>query len=367
MKPFVVVGLALAALGTLGAGAVFFLEPARTAPVASPAGRESVISVVETGALVRSWPRTLAAGGRLAPWQEAVIGSELDSLRITALLVDVGSVVVRGQEMARLSHDGPRAELRRQEAALAQARAALAQAGADARRARLVKDSGALSEQRVAQYLVAEETAAAAVAAAAAAVESARIVLAQTSLRAMDDGVVIARSATLGQVVSSGAELFRLLRQGRVEWQAELDARQLARVRPGMVARLTLPGGERIEGQVRVVSPALDGATGRAIAYVALPAGVTAGAFVSGEIDLGEAPAVTLPQSAVVLRDGRAYVFTVGADGTVTRQGIVVGRRRDGYVEIVEGLPAAARVVEAGGALLSDGARVTVLRAEGGP
>ena len=254
MKPFVVVGLALAALGTLGAGAVFFLEPARTAPVASPAGRESVISVVETGALVRSWPRTLAAGGRLAPWQEAVIGSELDSLRITALLVDVGSVVVRGQEMARLSHDGPRAELRRQEAALAQARAALAQAGADARRARLVKDSGALSEQRVAQYLVAEETAAAAVAAAAAAVESARIVLAQTSLRAMDDGVVIARSATLGQVVSSGAELFRLLRQGRVEWQAELDARQLARVRPGMVARLTLPGGERIEGQVRVLS-----------------------------------------------------------------------------------------------------------------
>ncbi|WP_063840356.1 efflux RND transporter periplasmic adaptor subunit [Azospirillum thiophilum] len=327
-----------------------------------PAARSSVLTVTVTLPHTEDWARTLPASGALAAWQEAVIGAETGNLRITHLFADVGSTVTRGQELARLAQDSVQADIRKQEALVAQARATLTQAQANARRARLVKGSGALSEQQVTDYLVSEETAKASLASAQADLDSSRITLARTRIRAEDDGVVTSRSATLGAVVSAGTELFRLQRQGRVEWQAELDARQLPQVRPGQAARVTLPDGRIVEGTVRQTAPALNSGTGRGIVYVALPAGsgALAGSYASGTVELGTAPALTLPQSAVVLRDGRSLVFTIGDDDRVTRRIVATGRRRDDRVEILSGLSADARVVETGGAFLSDGATVTV-------
>ncbi len=334
-----------------------------TGPAASGATpRRSVLTVTITLPQTEDWARTLPASGALAAWQEAVIGAETGNLRITQLFADVGSTVTRGQELARLAQDSVQADIRKQEALVAQARATLAQAQANAKRARLVKGSGALSEQQVTDYLVSEETAKASLASALADLDSSRITLARTRIRAEDDGVVTSRSATLGAVVSAGTELFRMQRQSRVEWQAELDARQLPQVRPGQAAHVTLPDGRTVEGTVRQTAPALNSGTGRGIVYVALPAGsgALAGGYASGTVELGTAPALTLPQSAVVLRDGRSLVFTIGDDDRVTRRIVATGRRRDDRVEILSGLSADARVVETGGAFLSDGATVTV-------
>lgn len=343
--------------------AVLAVSQIHTAAAPAPeAPRRSTLTVTTTAPQMTEWPQELRASGALAAWQEMVVSAEVGSLRITELSVDVGSVVARGQELVRLSQDSVRAELRKQEASVAQAKATLAQAQADAKRARLVKDSGALSDQKITEYLIAEETARASLASAEAGLESARITLARTSIKAADDGVVTSRSATLGTVVSAGTELYRLLRQGRVEWQAELDARQVDLVRPGQKARLTLPGGGRVEGEVRMVSPTLNAGTSRAIAYVALPAGGGArvGNYASGVIELDAKPALTLPQSAIVLRDGRSYVFTVGGDNRTTRLPVTCGRRRGDRVEVLTGLEAQTRVVESGGAFLADGALVTV-------
>lgn len=358
------IGLGAAALAVLIGGGVVMLrpQPPAAAPVIPEPSRQSVLTVTVAVPQARDWPQVLNASGALAAWQEAVIGSELSALRITDLLVDVGSVVTKGQELARLSQDSTRAELRKQEAQVAQYRASLAQAEANARRARKVRDSGALSEQQVNDYLITEETARATLAAAQAELDSTRITLDKTVIRAVDDGTITARSATLGNVVSAGTELFRLLRQNRVEWNAELDAQQLALVKPGQQARLTLPGGARLTGIVRMVAPSLSVSTSRGVVYVALPpgSGATMGSYASGEIELEARPALTLPQAALVLRDGRSYVFTLGGDGKVTRHTVTTGRRRDGLVEILDGIAADARVVASGGAFLSDGAVVTV-------
>ncbi|PWC31287.1 hemolysin secretion protein D [Azospirillum sp. TSO35-2] len=337
-------------------------DASATPAAASPVERGSVLTVTVTTPQTLDWPQSLPASGALAAWQEAVIGAETGNLRVTDLFADVGSAVTRGQELARLAQDSVQADIRKQEATVAQARASLAQAQANAKRARLVKGSGALSEQQVTEYLIAEDTAKASLAAAQADLDSSRITLARTSIRAVDDGVVTARSATLGNVVSAGTELFRLQRQGRVEWQAELDARQLPQIRAGQSARVTLPDGRPVDGTVRQPGPSLNANTGRGIVYVGLSAGsgALAGGFASGEIELGDRPALTVPQSAVVLRDGRSLVFTIGADDRVTRRIVATGRRRDDRVEILSGLPADARVVETGGAFLSDGAPVTV-------
>lgn len=357
-------GLGLAFAVGVGAAALTGARTAKpdTGTITGPAARSSVLTVTVTLPRMQDWARTLPASGALAAWQEAVIGAETGNLRITHLFADVGSTVTRGQELARLAQDSVQADIRKQEALVAQARATLVQAQANAKRARLVKGSGALSEQQVTEYLVSEETAKASLASAQADLDSSRITLARTSIQAEDDGVVTSRSATLGAVVSAGTELFRLQRQGRVEWQAELDARQLPQVKPGQAAHVTLPDGRVVEGTVRQAAPALNSGTGRGIVYVALPAGsgALAGGYASGTVELGTAPALTLPQSAVVLRDGRSLVFTIGDDDRVSRRIVATGRRRDDRVEILSGLSADARVVETGGAFLSDGATVTV-------
>jgi multidrug efflux pump subunit AcrA (membrane-fusion protein) len=158
--------------------------------------------------------------------------------------------------------------------------------------------------------------------------------------------------------------LFRLLRQSKVDWQAELDASQLARVKVGQKARVVMAEGVEIEGAVRLIAPTAAKGTGRSIVYVALPQNKEArpGFYTSGRIEIAAKPALTLPESALVPRDGHMYVFTIKDDNRVTRAKVVTGRRQNGRVEIVSGIEPNARVVESGGAFLSDGTLVSVVR-----
>jgi HlyD family secretion protein len=178
----------------------------------------------------------IAASGGLFAWQEGVIAAGTGGLRVMAVAVDVGDKVHLGQVLAVLDQDTVQAELDQQEARVAQVRAALAEARANGDRARNVKDKGAMSEQQITQYLIAEEAAKANLAAAEAARDMERIRLNQTQVLAVDDGVISSRGATLGTVVQVGTELFRLVRQGRVEWRAEVTAEQLAQIQPGQEA-----------------------------------------------------------------------------------------------------------------------------------
>jgi HlyD family secretion protein len=308
------------------------------------------------------WPLLVEASGGLYAWQEGVIAAETGGLRVVDISVDVGDRVRRGQELVRLDDSTVRAELAEQDARVAQAMAALAEARANGERARTVKGSGAMSDQQITQYLVGEETARANLAAAEAARETQRLRLDQTRILAVDDGLISARAATLGMVVQPGTELLRLVRQGRVEWRAEVTADQLAQIQPGQEAELTLPGGETLVGKVRVLAPTLDDKTRFGLVYVDLPAGGPArpGMFARGSIRLGRRDALTLPESAVVLRDGNSYAFALGPGNRVAQLKLKTGRRSDGWVEILAGLEPDAQVVERGGAFLNDGDLVRV-------
>jgi RND family efflux transporter MFP subunit len=187
----------------------------------------------------------------------------------------------------------------------------------------------------------------------------------QTQVLAPDHGVISARSATVGAVLPAGQELFRLIRQGRLEWRAELPSSDLGAVRPGIAVRVLPASGGSIEGRVRRVAPTVDPATRNGLVYVDLPVpgSAKAGMFARGEFDVGRGSALTLPQSAVVLRDGFAYVFAVDAAGRVRQLKVDTGRRVGERVEITGGLDAAARVVASGGGFLADGDTVRVLPA----
>jgi len=94
---------------------------------------------------------------------------------------------------------------------------------------------------------------------------------------------------------------------------------------------------------------------------------VRAGMFARGEFELGRSPALTLPQSAVVRREGFAYVFSLEGENRVAQTKVVLGRQADARIEIVSGLAPQARVVESGVGFLADGDLVKVLGAGGQP
>jgi HlyD family secretion protein len=85
--------------------------------------------------------------------------------------------------------------------------------------------------------------------------------------------------------------------------------------------------------------------------------------FARGEFEITSRSALTLPQSAIVLRDGFSFVFLVGSDLKVVQQKIEIGRRQGDRIEVVSGLPAGARVVAAGGGFLAHGDLVRVVAA----
>jgi multidrug efflux pump subunit AcrA (membrane-fusion protein) len=85
--------------------------------------------------------------------------------------------------------------------------------------------------------------------------------------------------------------------------------------------------------------------------------------FVRGELRVGEGAALTLPQGAVVLRDGFAYVYVLGPDDRVSEIKVEVGRRVGDRIEITGGVTPEMRVVASGAAFLADGDLVRVVEA----
>lgn len=363
----VLAGLAVLVLVVRGFSARTPAENAASADAASRSAKPALTVSTLTPSYAE-WPQKIAASGSIAAWHEAIVGSEIGGLRLVAVPVNVGKYVEKGEELARLQSDTVAAEREQTRASLAEAEAAHAEARANAERARQIQASGALSAQQIAQYLTAEQTAKARVEVIKARLHADDLRLAQTRILAPDSGTISSRSATLGAVVQSGQELFRLIRGDRLEWRAELPAADLSRIRPGMAASLVTPGKMRVAGRVRMVGPTIDPQTRLGLVYVDLDGkGASAGMFASGEIEIGRARVLTLPQSAVLLRDGFSTVFRVGPDQRVSETKIEVGARSGDRLAVAAGLEPGAAVVASGVGFLADGDVVRVVDAHAPP
>ncbi len=309
----------------------------------------------------------LQANGSLAAWQEAVVGAEANGLKITEVRVNVGDRVQRGDVLATLQSDTLRAELAQAEASLAEAQANAQETKVQADRARALQQQGFYSSAQLSQALATEVSAQARVQSARALVQLQQLRVAQTVVKAPDAGVITARQATVGSVVGAGSELFRLIRQGRLEWRAEITAADVGRVQVGAPVQLTAASGQVLQGKVRMVAPSVDAQTRNALVYVDLtgaPGSARAGMYAKGDISLGanvSAPVLTVPQTAVVVRDGFSYVYTVGPDNKVSQLKVRTGRSGGERVEVQSGLLPEAQVVVSGGAFLNHGDTVRVV------
>ncbi|MEJ8822267.1 efflux RND transporter periplasmic adaptor subunit [Variovorax humicola] len=311
---------------------------------------------------------TLAANGNVMPWQEASVGSESNGLRLAEVRVNVGDTVKRGQVLATFAPETINADVAQARASLAEARATAADAAGTAARARTLEKTGAMSQQQINQYVTAEQTAKARVEAAEAVLAAQQVRGRNTQVLAPDDGVISARTATVGSVVAAGTELFKLIRQGRLEWRAEVTSAELGRVPVGTPATVTSASGAQVQGKVRAVSPMVDPQTRAALVYVDMPnlqenSAIKAGMFARGDFKLGRSNALTVPQASIVPRDGFNYLLLLQPDNRVSQLKIETGRRVGDRVEITTKLPADAQVVVQGAGFLNDGDLVRVVDA----
>jgi HlyD family secretion protein len=295
----------IALSGLVLAGATLVLAGTGHAEQAKPVLSRPALTVRTTTLREEKWARALAANGSIIPWQEAIISAQVQGLLIAEVKVSIGDRVQQGDVLVTLDN--------------------FARTGGDA-------------QSRSTQG---------------------RIV-------APDDGIISAANANVGSMLQPGAELFRLIRKGRLEWRAELTAEELMLIRKGMGADISVGEGRVIKGTVRAISPSVNPQTRYGYALVTLPdsTGIIAGAFAKGTFDIsgGKRPLQSLPQSAVMQRGNMTYVLVVGTDNHVHERAVTVGQRNGDRAQIKQGLKANEAVVETGGPFLTEGDVVQVVK-----
>ena len=368
IKPLTL-GLLVAGFITLAALGLF-VNRSHAADATKPVVSKPALTVSLTQPKSSMLRIKLAANGSVAAWQEASIGAEANGLRVAELHANVGDSVKRSQLLASFAAESVQADVALARAAVAEAQANAAEAAANADRARAVQGSGAISAQQVNQYLTQEQTGKARVESAKAQLDLQLLRLKNTQLLAPDNGIISARNASVGSVVGAGTEMFKLIRQGRLEWRGEVTSSEIDRITPGTTVLVTAASGAQAKGKVRMLAPTVDAVTRNGLVYVDLfsseksvAASFKPGMYARGEFELGSSGALTVPQSAVVVRDGFSYVVRIGADNRAAQVKVQTGRVVGDQVEIQSGVKPEDKLVASGGGFLSDGDLVKVVDA----
>ena len=161
-----------------------------------------------------------------------------------------------------------------------------------------------------------------------------------------------------------------MIRGNRLEWRGEVTAAEMAQLKPGMTVKIEVPNVGSIQGTLRTLAPTLDEKSRNGLIYVDLPAaakhGLRAGMFAHGEFEIGLSSALTVPQTALSLRDGFSYVFKVGVQngelGKVSQIKVQMGRRTADRFEILSGIKSEDRLVATGASFLTEGDTVRVVK-----
>jgi RND family efflux transporter MFP subunit len=292
------------------------------------------------------------------------ISPEGESGRITAVLVEAGDHVKRGQVLVRLDQSVLLPQMHRLEASLEEAKAQANLSAAEYRRAQGVEASGALSAEEIARRRAAAVTDEARVKVAAAQLNEAKARLGKTEIVAPANGIVLTRNAEVGQTASPGGEpLFRLARDGEMEMRGQVAERDLAALSVDQRADVYLTGIDQpFAGKVRLLGAIIDPQTRLGEIRIALPddAKIRPGAFARAQVTTGAAQRPILPQTAVLSDAEGTYVLVLNDSNETVRRAVRVANTIPEGLVISDGLEGNERVVSTAGAFLRIGEKVRV-------
>lgn len=352
-----------------GAGLVMALLAGCSASTATPGAKAdkdqvatAVLTVTTAPVITMAATDRVVATGTVTAWQEIAIGSQASGLPIVEVLIDEGDHVEAGGLVARLDDAMIVVEIARQEAAVREAEAAVEDAAAARERAHTLLGRQSVSKETAELAATAEKATEARLAQAKAALDALEVQRDRTRITAPVSGTVSAPPATVGTVVQNGTEIMRLVRDGRLEVWAKVPEQNLARIAAGSEAIATDAAGDIVEATVRGIAERVDAANRLGTVYVTLPegSGLRPGMFARVTIATATREVASVPQAAIVWRDGKSYAFVLRDDRSVEMRSVQIGPRQDDAIAVTEGLVVGESVVTAGGGFLNDGNIVRV-------
>ncbi|MBW9117790.1 efflux RND transporter periplasmic adaptor subunit [Rhizobium cauense] len=373
------------------AAAVASVAFAQEQPVAKP--QQNLPAIVVTKASTRTLVDRVVATGTVKAVEEVYIQPQVEGLSIRALNADVGDRVQAESTLATLNDDAlilqksqMQATKAKNEASLAQLRAQLIEAQANAEQARQQQARAQEMGKKGTVSTATVEQADAAAASANARVDSAQqaiqvaiadikvtesqiadadLKLARTDVKTPVGGTVAAKNAKVGAIaLGTGDPLFTIIRDDKIELVTEVGESDIVKIEPGQKATLSLSGSrEKITGSVRLVSPTVDPVTRLGLVHILIDDSSKArsGMYGSADIVVRTTENVALPVSAVLTSSEGSSSRKV-EDGVVKFAAVETGIQDGAYVEIVKGLKAGDEVVAKAGAYVRDGDRITPVR-----
>jgi HlyD family secretion protein len=369
-------------------------EDAGNAPALEAASMVVSVPVVTVEeAAERAISRRVIAMGSLTPREEVLVAAQVpvEGIRLDAVLVEVGNYVHKGQVMATLDRavllarlDQQNAEIARADAGIAQAKAAIAEAEASEREtaAALLRASELAKRDIVSQEKLEQSKAAAAIGKARldaqrqnsealkadkrlaeAKRRETELSLSRTEVTAPESGLIAWKSAKVGQAaVLDGDPLFRIIRDGEVELEAQIIDRDLPLLAVGQSVEATIAGFRTvIRGKVRLIDPIVGDKTRLAKVRVALDhvPGLRPGLFAQATIAVDTRPAVVIPHSALQTEPGQGHSIKIVEHGVARTRKVVTGLTDADGIEIVAGIRGGELVVSRAAGFLRDGNRIT--------
>jgi len=314
------------------------------------------VPVVVTTARSEKLGATLAATGTVVSRNDARISGEVAGT--LAWIAEPGTVVKRGDTLARIDPERLELTLRDNEAALRRLEAQLALL--TTQRTRLQTLGNVVSQSQFDEAQSRERMAEQDVEQARVARDRARLDVARAAVRAPFAGIVAERLQQSGEYVAGGAPLLRLVNDRELEVVARAPLGTADSVVAGSEASL-VDGDRRASGKVRAVIPVGDDRSRMVELRIALTSPWRVGTPVRVEIAPNNArPVVTVPRDAVILRQGASYVMRVRPDNTAERVAVNLGPGRENHVQIDGSLQAGDRVIIRGAERLEPGQAVKV-------
>ena len=366
--------------------------------LAEPAKEPNIASVTVAYTAQTDLVGQVAVSGTLVAQDEILVYPQVNGSTIETLLVDIGDSVAAGAVLARLNNSTLAAQLAQSEAEHARAKASISQAQsqilssqasatqarAALERAQTLRQNGSGTQAALDQAIAADQTASAGLTSAKdgllvaqaqlgqakAQLDIAKLNLDRATLRAPAAGLISDRNGQIGAIASSGGEpIFRIIRDGALEVEAEVIETALGSISVGDTARLTIAGAGETQGTVRRISPTVDPRNRLGKIRIALSdvTGLRSGLFASGQVIVEEHSGLSVPTTAVLADSKGNYVLVVGEDSLLEERRISTGLIWNGQREVTKGLSLNETVVARAGAFFADGDKINPVFPDEGP
>lgn len=359
-RPALVLAAAVVAAAAIG---VYLVRP-KSDPkiaIAPQTPEQNVQMVTAVRASPREFVRAALVSGEVRPVDDVRVFASTTDVRIAEVLADVGDMVEEGQPMARLDAWVADAQILAAQAQYQEAKIEQVRAAEEFARIKPIADSGALSQEEVETRRAAAAAADARLAAQKAALEQVKARLQGGFIRAPAAGLVIERSAKVGELADQKA-LFRIAGGNRLEVAAAVSERDLLSLTAGQNATFRTGDGVIVAAVLRRPPVAIDPNTGVGEALFDLPLDVPVrtGMYLRGEVAVEKSVHFAAPQTAISYASIAPSVFVI-ADGKAQLRPVELGPKSGEFVAILSGIEEGEMIAASGGAFLLDGDAVRVV------